>query len=53
VADPRPIQEYLSIVGKFSHFKEADTAHFQNLVNDRYNLVKSLCETTQKNPPTA
>ncbi len=50
VADPRPIQEYLSIVGKFSHFKEADIARFQQLVNDRYNLVKSLCETTQKNP---
>lgn len=46
VADPRPIQEYLSIVGKFSHFKEADIAQFQEMVNDRYSQIKSLCDAS-------
>src|SRR5512139_2359304 len=28
VAEPKPIQEYISLVGKFSHFKEDDIAEF-------------------------
>ena len=48
VAEPRPIQEYLSLVGKFSHFKEDDIARFQEAVNDRFALVKSMCEVTAK-----
>jgi pyruvate/2-oxoacid:ferredoxin oxidoreductase beta subunit len=45
---PRPISEYLSTVGKFSHFKEDDVTEFQKIVNDRYNMIKSLVEVTAK-----
>jgi pyruvate/2-oxoacid:ferredoxin oxidoreductase beta subunit len=48
VESPRPIQEYLSLCGKFSHFKEDDIAEFQKIVNDRYNMIKSLVEVTAK-----
>ncbi len=50
VADPRPIQEYLSMVGKFSHFKEADITNFQKAVNERYAMMKSLCESGDQTP---
>jgi pyruvate/2-oxoacid:ferredoxin oxidoreductase beta subunit len=46
--NPRPIQEYVSLCGKFSHFKEEDMAEFQKIVNDRYNMIKSLAELTSK-----
>jgi pyruvate/2-oxoacid:ferredoxin oxidoreductase beta subunit len=45
---PRPISEYITTVGKFSHFKEDDIAEFQKIVNDRYNMIKSLVEVTAK-----
>jgi len=48
VESPRPVQEYLSLCGKFAHFKEDDIAEFQKNVNDRYNLIKSLVEVTSK-----
>jgi pyruvate/2-oxoacid:ferredoxin oxidoreductase beta subunit len=48
VESPRPVQEYLSMVGKFSHFKEDDVAEFQKVTTDRYNLIKSLVEVTSK-----
>jgi pyruvate/2-oxoacid:ferredoxin oxidoreductase beta subunit len=46
VESPRPIQEYLSLCGKFSHFKEDDTAEFQKIVDDRFKMIKSLVEVT-------
>jgi len=42
-ANPRPVQEYLSLSGKFSHFREDDFAHFQEAVNERYALMQTLC----------
>jgi pyruvate/2-oxoacid:ferredoxin oxidoreductase beta subunit len=49
VDNPRPIKEYLSMVGKFSHFNEEDIAEFQNVVNDRYNMIQSMVEVTSRN----
>ncbi len=46
--NPRPVQEYLSLCGKFSHFKEEDIAEAQKIVNDRFNMIKSLAELTSK-----
>ena len=43
-ANPRPIQEFTKLMGKFSHLKEADLAQLQQLVNERFDLIKSLCE---------
>jgi pyruvate ferredoxin oxidoreductase beta subunit/phenylglyoxylate dehydrogenase beta subunit len=48
VENPRPVQEYLSLCGKFSHFKEDDIAEFQKITNDRYAMIKSLVEVTSK-----
>lgn len=44
VENPRPIQEYLSLCGKFSHFQEEDISLFQEAVNERYQLIKNLCD---------
>jgi pyruvate/2-oxoacid:ferredoxin oxidoreductase beta subunit len=48
VSNPRPIEDYLKMVGKFSHFKADDIAEFQQLCDERYNIVKALVETTSK-----
>jgi pyruvate/2-oxoacid:ferredoxin oxidoreductase beta subunit len=48
VDNPKPIQDYLSLVGKFSHFKPEDTAEFQELVNDRLSMVQALVGASEK-----
>jgi pyruvate/2-oxoacid:ferredoxin oxidoreductase beta subunit len=48
VDNPKPIQDYLSLVGKFSHFKPEDIAEFQELVNDRLSMVQALVNATEK-----
>jgi hypothetical protein len=48
VNNPRPIQEYLSIVPKFSRSNEGDIIEFQKMVNDRHNMIRSLVEVTTK-----
>jgi len=44
VANPKPIQELTKLMRKFAHLKEADIDNLQQLVNERYALVKALCE---------
>ena len=44
VANPRPIQDLVKLVRKFSHLKEDDLSKFQQLVDQRYALVKGLCD---------
>jgi pyruvate/2-oxoacid:ferredoxin oxidoreductase beta subunit len=44
VANPKPIQEFLKLVRKFSHLKEADIEKFQQMVDKRYALIKGLCD---------
>jgi pyruvate/2-oxoacid:ferredoxin oxidoreductase beta subunit len=46
--NPRPIQEYISLCGKFSHFKEEDMAEAQKITNDRFNMIKALADLTNK-----
>jgi pyruvate/2-oxoacid:ferredoxin oxidoreductase beta subunit len=48
VAQPQPISEYLKLCGKFSHFKEEDIAEFQQVVDERYNMIKSMVEVTSR-----
>jgi pyruvate/2-oxoacid:ferredoxin oxidoreductase beta subunit len=43
VASPRPVQEFIKLVRKFSHLKEADIADFQRMVDRRYAVIKELC----------
>ena len=44
VSNTKPIQEFTSLIGKYSHLKEEDLDQLQQLVNERYTLIKSLCE---------
>ena len=43
--NPKPIQEFTRLMGRFSHLKEEDLAKLQQLVNERFDLIKSLCGT--------
>lgn len=44
VENPKPIQDYISMVGKFSHFKPEDVAEFQKIVDDRFTMIKALVD---------
>ena len=44
VPNPKPIQEFIKLVRKFSHFNEADIENYQRAVNQRYIMLKGLCE---------
>ena len=45
VAAPKPIQEYIRLIRKFSHLKETDIDEFQKMVDRKYAVIKKLCET--------
>jgi pyruvate/2-oxoacid:ferredoxin oxidoreductase beta subunit len=47
VANPRPIQDFTKLVRKFAHMKEMDLNNFQQMVNQRYTLIKGLCELSK------
>jgi pyruvate/2-oxoacid:ferredoxin oxidoreductase beta subunit len=44
VANPRPVQEFTRLTRKFSHLKEAEIENLQQAVNERYALIKTLCD---------
>jgi pyruvate/2-oxoacid:ferredoxin oxidoreductase beta subunit len=48
VEDPRPIQEFTSLIGKYSHFNAEEIAQFQAAVNERYETILSLIEKSEK-----
>jgi pyruvate/2-oxoacid:ferredoxin oxidoreductase beta subunit len=43
VAEPKPVQELTRLVRKFAHFKEDDLRRLQQIVDERYSLIKNLC----------
>ena len=43
-ANPRPIQEFTKLIGKFAHLKEDEIDNLQQFVNERYALTKALCD---------
>jgi pyruvate/2-oxoacid:ferredoxin oxidoreductase beta subunit len=47
VANPKPIQELIKLMRKFSHFKETDIENLQQAVNERYALIKVLCDASK------
>ncbi len=47
VANPRPVQELTKLMRKFSHLNEADMERLQQVVNDRYDLLKTLCDASK------
>jgi pyruvate/2-oxoacid:ferredoxin oxidoreductase beta subunit len=44
VSNPKPVTELTKLMRKFSHLKEDGLAELQKAVDDRYALIKSLCE---------
>jgi phenylglyoxylate dehydrogenase beta subunit len=44
VEHPKPIGEFTRLMGRFSHLREEDLTELQQLVNNRFKLVKALCE---------
>jgi len=44
VANPKPVAEFTKLMRKFSHLKEEGLADLQQQVDDRYKLIKCLCE---------
>ena len=42
IENPRPIQEYTSRMGKYSHLNDKHLERVQEMVNARYNTIKSL-----------
>lgn len=48
VANPRPIHEFTKLIGKFSHLKGEDLDRFQQVVNERYEVIRILCEASEK-----
>lgn len=45
VAKPRPVQEYTSLLGKYSHLSEADLEIVQQSVNARYKMIETLASS--------
>jgi pyruvate/2-oxoacid:ferredoxin oxidoreductase beta subunit len=50
VENPRPIQEFTGLIGKYSHFKADDLTRFQEAVDERYQTILSLVEKSEKSP---
>jgi pyruvate/2-oxoacid:ferredoxin oxidoreductase beta subunit len=46
--NPKPIQDYISLVGKFSHFKPDDIAEFQKIVDDRFAAIKAMVDASNR-----
>jgi pyruvate ferredoxin oxidoreductase beta subunit len=44
VPDPKPVQEYLRLQGRFSHLSAADIEQFQKEVTERTRLLLRRCE---------
>jgi pyruvate/2-oxoacid:ferredoxin oxidoreductase beta subunit len=44
VANPKPVTELTKLMRKFSHLKEDGMAQLQKAVDERYALIKSLCD---------
>ena len=47
VANPRPVQELTGLIGKFAHLKDAEIDNLQKMVNERYALIKTLCDASK------
>ncbi len=48
VASPKPVTEFTKLMRKFSHLKEDGLAELQQIVDERYRLLKTLCEANKE-----
>jgi hypothetical protein len=44
VEKPKPIDEYIKLMRKFSHLDEADIEEFQRVVEERFEQTKALAK---------
>ena len=44
IANPKPVQEFTKLMRKFSHLKEDGLADLQQIVDERFALLKRLCD---------
>ncbi len=44
VANPKPVTELTKLMRKFSHLKEDELAELQKAVDERFTLIKNLCD---------
>ncbi len=44
IANPKPVQEFTKLMGKFSHLREEDIAEVQKLVDSRFTMIQKLTE---------
>lgn len=47
ISKPKPITELTSLIGKFKHLNENELGKIQKQVNTRYNIVKSLVDSSE------
>lgn len=47
VASPKPVTELTKLMRKFSHLKEDGLAELQKTADERYALIKSLCDANK------
>lgn len=48
IANPKPIGELTGLIRKFSHMKEDELAELQKDVDERYTLLKNMCEAAKQ-----
>jgi len=48
IANPRPITEFTKLMRKFAHLKDDGLADLQNMVNERYTLLKGMCDAVKQ-----
>ncbi len=42
VKNPKPVQEYLKLMGRYSHLKDEEIEEIQDIVNSRYETIRKL-----------
>jgi pyruvate/2-oxoacid:ferredoxin oxidoreductase beta subunit len=42
VKNPKPIEEYTKLMGRFAHFTKEELEDLQRAVNDRFDFIKAL-----------
>lgn len=48
VANPKPVTELTKLMRKFSHLDENGLKNLQDAVNERYSLIKTLCDANKE-----
>jgi pyruvate/2-oxoacid:ferredoxin oxidoreductase beta subunit len=48
VANPRPVTELTKLMRKFSHLDENGLKNLQDMVDERYSLIKTLCDANKE-----